>query len=488
MNLAPAQVMEKMFRSGAIRVLILSGRNNHDWRATTPRLRQILDATGRFDVHVTEEPAGLNEAALAPYHVLVSDYCGPRWGAASEQAVESFVRSGKGLVSLHAAAYSFGTPAVLGPYQTGTGIKEPPWPEYAKMLGGWWALDSPSTGHGFRHVFHVKWQDRRHPIAAGLDESFLIGDELYHALRTQPDIHVLATAYSDPETKGTGKEEPLLWTVSYAKGRTFYSALGHDLAAMNAPGYVASFTRGVEWAATGAVTLPPVIELDRINDDAVRISVITGGHGYDPSFATLFDAQPRIRATMNPHPRALPPDTIKKYDVLVFYDMNQSLPDDQKQMLVRFAESGKGIVVLHHAVANFNDWEWWWKDVVGARYLLKPIDGQPASTFKHDVPLVGKPVVKHPILKGIPPMYILDETYKGMWFSPDIQVLLKTDEATADGPLAWISGYRKSRVVVIQLGHSSDSHRHPQFRQLVWNSIEWAAGRGEAQPVRTTTR
>ncbi|MFN0170058.1 MAG: ThuA domain-containing protein [Bryobacteraceae bacterium] len=60
--------------------------------------------------------------------------------------------------------------------------------------------------------------------------------------------------------------------------------------------------------------------------------------------------------------------------------------------------------------------------------------------------------------------------------------------STADGPLAWISGYKKSRVVVIQLGHSSDSHRHPQFRQLVWNAIEWAAGRGEAEPVRTTAR
>src|SRR3974377_284919 len=40
----------------AIRALIVSGQNNHDWRTTTPYLRKLLAATGRFDVRVTEEP------------------------------------------------------------------------------------------------------------------------------------------------------------------------------------------------------------------------------------------------------------------------------------------------------------------------------------------------------------------------------------------------------------------------------------------------
>ena len=78
---APGDADAPFFAQGKIRVLILSGRNNHDWRSTTPFLKRILEASGRFDVRVTEEPAGIDSETLRPYDVLVSDYCGPRWGA-----------------------------------------------------------------------------------------------------------------------------------------------------------------------------------------------------------------------------------------------------------------------------------------------------------------------------------------------------------------------------------------------------------------------
>ncbi len=235
-----------------VRVLILSGRNNHDWRTTTPHLRQILNNAGRFDVRVQEEPAGITEATLASYDLLVLDYNGARWGAPAEKAVENFVRSGKGLVAVHAATYAFGGLQVLGDRHVRTGIVEPAWPEYAAMVGGTWSEQTPKTGHAPRHLFTVKYSDTAHPITRGL-EPFKINDELYHSIRTRPDIHVLATAFDDPANGGTGKDEPMLWTVAYGKGRVFHTALGHDVSAMQTPGFVATFTRGCEWAATGDV-------------------------------------------------------------------------------------------------------------------------------------------------------------------------------------------------------------------------------------------
>jgi hypothetical protein len=133
-----AQVTIPFFKPGAIRVLIFSGRNNHDWRTTTPFLRKTLVQSGRFDVRVEEEPMGITEATLAAYDVLVLDYDGPRWGEVTEKAVEDFVKAGKGLVGIHAASYAFTGLEVLGDNHRGMGFKEPPWPEYLKMLGGWW--------------------------------------------------------------------------------------------------------------------------------------------------------------------------------------------------------------------------------------------------------------------------------------------------------------------------------------------------------------
>ena len=83
-----AQDTIPFFQPGKIRVLIFSGRNNHDWRTTTPFLRKLLVNSGRFDVRVEEEPAGVTAATLAAYDLLVLDYQGPRWGEVTEKAVE----------------------------------------------------------------------------------------------------------------------------------------------------------------------------------------------------------------------------------------------------------------------------------------------------------------------------------------------------------------------------------------------------------------
>ena len=65
---------------------------------------------------------------------------------------------------------------------------------------------------------------------------------------------ILATAYSDPDNKGTGHDEPMLMVISYGKGRIFHTAMGHDLDALGCVGFIATYQRGTEWAATGKVT------------------------------------------------------------------------------------------------------------------------------------------------------------------------------------------------------------------------------------------
>lgn len=472
------------FQEGRIRVLILSGRNNHDWRETTPHLRRILDATGKFDVRVTEEPAGLTSEVLLPYDVLVADYCGPRWGPQAEAAVEAFVRGGKGLVVVHASSYPFGDRLVLGEKMTNTGVRQAPWTAWAEMVGAKWqegdqAKLIPKTGHGRRHVYEVKWKDPAHPVADGLAPSFMTSDELYYSFVLSPKIHVLATAFNAKEEGGSGKDEPLIWTNAYGKGRVFHTALGHDVHAMMAQGFLDSFARGVEWAARSTVTLPANLSLNPKNQDALRVLLVTGGHDHDASLYEMFEHQRDLRVTVDPHPGPFRGDLREKYDVLVLYDFNQELTDVKRKNLRDFVESGKGLVVLHHAIANYQDWEWWWKEVVGGKYLLKddPSMGMKMSTYKHDVDLRLEPAGKHPILKGITSAWMRDESYKGMWRAPNTQVLVTTRHETSDEALAWVSPYDKSKVVFIQLGHDRMAHENPWYQRLVRNAVLWSAGR-----------
>lgn len=81
------------------------------------------------------------------------------------------------------------------------------------------------------------------------------GDELYAALRGPGgNMTVLATAYSDPANKGTGRDEPILITLDYGKGRIFHTTMGHDVSALSCVGFIATFQRGTEWASAGKVT------------------------------------------------------------------------------------------------------------------------------------------------------------------------------------------------------------------------------------------
>ncbi len=218
-----------------IQVLILTGQNNHNWRACTPRIREILQGCGRFEVRVTEEPRGITADTLKYYDVLFDNYNGPRWGETTEQAVLDFVQSGKGFVVLHAANNAFRD-----------------WPEFDKLIGGAWRA---GAGHGAYHTFVVDIVDGEHPITAGM-QAFVHPDEMYHRMTMQPEAHILATAFSSEDHRGTGQDEPMAWVVNYGDGRMFQTLLGHDVRALEDLGCVTLLQRGTEWAATGEVTIP----------------------------------------------------------------------------------------------------------------------------------------------------------------------------------------------------------------------------------------
>ena len=256
-----------------IETLIVTGQNNHNWQVSSVVIERILVNSGLFAVDVATSPAKGGDFSqfdpqFADYDLVVLDYNGDGWSASTQAAFLEYVRGGGGLVVYHAADNAFAE-----------------WDEFNRMiaLGGWEGRNEKSGpwlyvedgritrdgsagvggSHGAQHEYKLDAfaEGSRHPIMKGLPSRWLHArDELYDRMRGPANVaSLLYTAYSDPETGGSGRNEPLIFTVDYGRARIFHTMLGHagrtvqDSPAMQCTGFQVTLLRGCEWAATGRV-------------------------------------------------------------------------------------------------------------------------------------------------------------------------------------------------------------------------------------------
>ncbi len=247
--------------------LIVDGVNNHDWAAATRYIQTILEGSGRFAVDVCTHP---QRPDFGKYDVVVNNFngghtaSGMRWPRETEQALVDYIREGGGLVVLHAANNAFLE-----------------WPEYNEMIGLGWRDKSfgdglaigvsgevvrvpkgsgLGPGHGPRQDFVVHVLDKDHPITRGLPAHWLHrSEQLTHGQRGPAHaLQILTYAHSEISHHG----EPMDWVRRYGRGRVYTTMLGHTWKNEPNPNFddlhfQALLARGVEWAATGSVTLRP---------------------------------------------------------------------------------------------------------------------------------------------------------------------------------------------------------------------------------------
>ncbi len=297
------------FAAEPIKVMLLDGESGgtyHKWELTTPVLKKQLEETGLFQVDVvTAPPANGNFAAFKPefgkYAVVVWNYDAPegRWPAELKTSFENYVRNGGGFVSVHAADNAF---AGWAAFEEMVGVGG--WRGRSEKSGPYWfykdgkltseAAAGPTGSHGQRTPFQVAMRGE-HPITAGLPKLWMHqGDELYARLRGPGrNMTVLATAFSDPANAGTGRDEPMLAVLSYGKGRVFHTMMGHDINALSCVGFVVTFQRGTEWAATGKVTQKVPAGFPTANSVSYRSDLAGMDPGYGRGLNPLDAAAPR---------------------------------------------------------------------------------------------------------------------------------------------------------------------------------------------------
>ena len=274
-----------------IKVLLIEGQNNHKiWPESSQAMKRTLESASLFEVTITttppddgrEEDYNASQPTVADmpaelqaewakwrpdfsqFDVVISNYNGVFWPEQVQLDFVEFVNNGGGFVPVHAANNAFTN-----------------WEEYQRIIGvgGWYGRSSEKHGskivwengkmvlddspgncgaHGERQPVMVENQNQNHLITNGLPDKWMhpVDEVYYNMCGPAENITVLASAYSDPDTNGSGKEHPILLTLSYGKGHVFHCMLGHSIDAFSGAGFQHLLIRGTEWAATGKVTSP----------------------------------------------------------------------------------------------------------------------------------------------------------------------------------------------------------------------------------------
>jgi uncharacterized protein len=249
--------------SGApVHALLIDGA---EWQPQTAALKAILEISDmRVDVLTAPAKGNPFDPAFDRYKAVILNYGGDAWPVPTMAELEKYVQNGGGLVVLASADAAF-----------------PAWPEYNSMIslsgaanrdksaGPIWfyqagnlAFDNDTPGPAGQapkpdQPFVVTIRNTEHPVAKGLPLDWMhASDTLAGNLRGPgKNMVVLATAQSDKERGGTGRDEPVLLAITYGKGRVFHALLGRTAEGIACIGFQTFLQRGAEWAATGKVTL-----------------------------------------------------------------------------------------------------------------------------------------------------------------------------------------------------------------------------------------
>jgi len=185
-------------------------------------LEMMGKKTGVYEVVITDDYSVFTPEKLKEFDaVCLNNTTGMKFDPKETpercKALLDFVKSGKGIVGVHAATDNF---------------KQ--WPEGEEMMGG------KFTGHpwGGGDTVAIKIDQPNHPLMAPFKgKGFKVKEEIY---RTEPPLYsrskqlvLMSLDMSDPATKAkaskpSDEDTGISWVKNVGEGRVFYCSLGHN--------------------------------------------------------------------------------------------------------------------------------------------------------------------------------------------------------------------------------------------------------------------
>ncbi len=325
-------------------------------------LKIMGEKTGAFQVTaVTDDYSVFNAETLKQFDIIclnntTSLKFDPKTTPERCQALMDFIKSGKGIVGIHAAADNF--------YQ---------WPEAQEMMG------NKFTAHpwGAGTTVAIKIDEPDHPLTAPFHgQGFKVKDEIY---RTAPNPYsrekqfvLMSLDMSDPGTnsvKGvieSDKDTGITWIKDVGKGRLFYCSLGHNNEIfMNTP-ILEHYLRGIQFAA-GDFPVPTKPKASSVKGSGMEQQLAKiKTYDFGDSRAALTEFSDEIRKAYGK------PEELKKYEAALIDVLKSDAKYAGKQYATRelsIIGTEQSVPVLAGMLTNQE-----YSDM--ARYALERIPGE----------------------------------------------------------------------------------------------------------------
>jgi type 1 glutamine amidotransferase len=234
------------------RVLVWGHAWAHQPNPFAERALEILGKkSGAFEAVVSDDPRLLLGDKLPRFDALVMNNIHERdpflpddfgrldeqqkaaakkFDAAVKESILEYVKSGKGVVGIHAATAAFQN-----------------WPEYGEMMGGYYG------GHIYQDVV-IRLEEPKHPLNACFDgKPWRINDEIYISKEpySRKNLRILLSLdldQMDDPGKRPDKDYAVSWVRPYEKGRVFYTTLGHAAETYWNPLFLEHLLAGIQFA------------------------------------------------------------------------------------------------------------------------------------------------------------------------------------------------------------------------------------------------
>lgn len=227
---------------------------------------------------------------------------------------------------------------------------------------------------------------------------------------------------------------------------------------------------------------PSIAQAEDVDaEPAPRVLMTVGGVGYHTDIVRSLRGETAIDlrvADFDEDGSPFSNSQLDEVDAVLMYHRDNVAEPEERAALMAFLNRGGGIVVLHHAIANYPDWQEWWQDHVGGLYVLAGDDRFAPSRYNYGFEGVAVRSGTHPITERFDRAWLYqDEAYTDLWIADDVTPLLRTTAFGSDPILAWVGPSAAGRVVYIQPGHGNRIMRDPVYINLIVDALIWSAGR-----------